>query len=415
MLVNGSWIADPLRRRRALTVISGALILAALAADYLAGLPALGAGLMVAAALLAGSDIAARAWSALRSRHIGIELLVTIAAVGAIAIGEFWEAAAVTFLFLLGAYLEARTLQKTRRALQDLLELAPLTAMVLRDGRQVEVAAHEVLVGEMVLVKPGAKLLVDGEVVDGRAAVDESAITGEPMPVEKRVGDQVFAGTVSQDGLLRVRAAGVGADTTLARIVRRVEEAQEAQAPTQRLIERFARWYTPAIIGLSVAAFLITRDIELALTLLVIGCPGALVLATPVAVVAGIGRAARRGILIKGGAFLERAGAISAVALDKTGTLTIGKPQLTDVIALQPALAPAGMLDDDPDPDAAPVARWPEAEREVLRWAAIAEFGSEHPLARPILAEAAALGDIPHASAFEAYPGRGIRQRMKDT
>jgi Cd2+/Zn2+-exporting ATPase len=408
MLFNTSWITDPLRRRQALTATSGALILAALAADYLAGLPALGDGLMVAAALLAGSDIATRAWSALRSRHIGIELLVTIAAVGAIAIGEFWEAAAVTFLFMLGAYLETRTLQKTRRALQDLLEQAPLTAIVLRDGRQVAVAAHEVLVGETVLVKPGAKLPVDGEVVDGRAAVDESAITGEPMPVEKQVGAQVFAGTVSQDGLLRVRAAGVGADTTLARIVRRVEEAQEAQAPTQRFIERFARWYTPAIIGLGALAFLITRDIERALTLLVIGCPGALVLATPVAVVAGIGRAARRGILIKGGAFLERAGAISAVALDMTGTLTIGKPQLTDVIALQPALAPAGMLDDDREPAVTPAARWSEAEREVLRWAAIAEFGSEHPLARPILAAAAALGDIPHASTFDPYPGRGV-------
>jgi Cd2+/Zn2+-exporting ATPase len=409
MLFNTSWIVDPFRRRKALTAASGALILAALAAGQLAGPPALGAGLMVAAALLAGSDIAARAWSALRSRHIGIELLVTIAAMGAIAIGEFWEAAAVTFLFLLGAYLEARTLAKTRRALQDLLDQAPLTAIVLRDGRQVEVAAHEVLVGEMVLVKPGAKLPVDGEVVDGRAAVDESAITGESIPAEKRVGDQVFAGTVSQDGLLRVRAAGVGADTTLARIVRRVEEAQEAQAPTQRFIERFARWYTPAIIGLSAAAFLLTRDIELALTLLVIGCPGALVLATPVAIVAGIGRAARRGILIKGGVFLERAGAISAVALDKTGTLTTGKPQLTDVIALQPAPAPAGMLGGDAGPAAAPSACWTEAEREVLRWAAIAEFGSEHPLARPILAEAAALDNVPHVDTFDPYPGRGVR------
>src|SRR5690242_1700915 len=164
MLFNTSWVVDPLRRQ-VLTAASGALILAALAAGYLAGLPALGGGLMLAAALLAGSDIAARAWGALRSRHIGIELLVTIAALGAIAIGEFWEAAAVTFLFLLGAYLETRTLQKTRRALQDLLDQAPLTAIVLRDGRQIEVAAHEVLVGETVLVKPGAKLPVDGEVV----------------------------------------------------------------------------------------------------------------------------------------------------------------------------------------------------------------------------------------------------------
>jgi Zn2+/Cd2+-exporting ATPase len=290
---------------------------------------------------LAGSDIALRAWHALRNRQISIELLVTIATAGALAIGEAWEGAAVTFLFMLGAYLEARTLNRTRRALQALLDLAPMTAIVLRDGRQVEVLPQAVLPGETVLVKPGAKVPIDGSVIDGRAAVDESAITGESMPVEKTAGDSMFAGTISQNGLLRVEATGVGSDTTLARIVQRVEEAQEAQAPTQRFIERFARWYTPAIIALSGLALVVTRDVELALTLLVIGCPGAPVIATPVAVVAGIGRAARRGILIKGGAYLERAGSISAVALDKMGTVTRGKPQLTNVVALQPALVPA--------------------------------------------------------------------------
>jgi Cd2+/Zn2+-exporting ATPase len=175
---------------------------------------------------------------------------------------------------------------------------------------------------------------VDGEVTDGRSAVDESAITGEPMPEEKVAGSKVFAGTVNQNGLLRVRATGVGADTTLARIIRRVEEAQDEKAPTQRFIERFAKWYTPFIIVLSLAAYLLSRDIELALTLLVIGCPGALVISTPVSVVAGIGRAAKSGILIKGGEYLENAGKISALALDKTGTLTQGKPRLTDVIPL---------------------------------------------------------------------------------
>ena len=340
---------------------------------------------MITAAVIAGWDIAVRAISSLRNRHISIELLVTIATVGALVIGEYWEAAAVTFLFILGAYLEARTISQTREVLQGLLDLVPTTAIVMREGRQVEVLPHEVLIGEAVLIKPGTKIAVDGEVVDGRSAVDESAITGEPMPEQKTAGTQVYAGTVNQDGLLKVNATGVGADTTLARIIRRVEEAQEEKAPTQRFIERFSKWYTPFIIGLSVVAYFVTRDIELALTLLVIGCPGALVISTPVSVVAGIGRAAKSGILIKGGEYLENAGKISALALDKTGTLTQGKPELTDVIALN---------GDDRD--------------QILRWAAIAEAGSEHPLARAIMKAAEELGEITPAEKFDTCTGRGV-------
>lgn len=290
-----TWWQSPKQRRQLLTAISGLLILLALVGKYLLNQTNWHNGLMAAAALTAGSDIALRAWHSLRQRHISIELLVTIATVGALVIGEYWEAAAVTFLFLFGAYLEARTLGQTRRILQGLLELAPTTAIVLRDGRQTEVMPHEVLPGEMVLVKPGTKIPVDGEVVDGRSAVDESAITGESIPAEKVSGTAVYAGTVNQAGLLKVKAIGIGADTTLARIIRRVEEAQEEKAPTQRFIERFARWYTPFIILLSGAAYLVTRDLDLALTLLVIGCPGALVISTPVSIVAGIGRAAKRG------------------------------------------------------------------------------------------------------------------------
>jgi len=408
-----SWFNNPMKRRQLLTIVSGILILAALGVDYLAGLTGLRSGLMIAAALVAGYDIARRAWQALLNRHISIELLVTIATIGALIIGEYWEAAAVTFLFMLGAYLEARTLDRTRQTLQSLLNLAPTTAIVLRDGRQVELMPHDVEPGETVLVKPGAKIAVDGEVVDGRSAVDESAITGESMPVEKSAGTQVYAGTVNQDGLLHVRATGIGADTTLARIIRRVEEAQEEKAPTQRFIERFARWYTPAIIGLSVVAFLVTWEIELALTLLVIGCPGALVISTPVSVVAGIGRAAKQGILIKGGEYLENAGKITALALDKTGTLTQGKPRLTDIIALQLVPVPVGGPEDAASvvvsangktPD-----RWTAAQQEVLRWAAIAEAGSEHPLARPILAEAETLDHIPYEAQFDTCTGRGVR------
>jgi len=399
-------LRSPRQRTQAETILSGLLIAAGLAARHLLGLDGLHNGLMTAAALVAGADIAARAVTALRNRHISIELLVTVATLGALLIGEVWEAAAVTFLFVLGANLEARTLAQTRKVLGDLLDLAPVTALVLRGGQQLEVAPDEVQTGEIVLLKPGARVPVDGEVVAGASAVDESMITGEPIPEEKTVGAQVFAGTLNLEGLLQVRTTGSGADTTLARIIARVEEAQDEKAPTQRFIERFAAWYTPAIMLLSLAAYLISGNIELALTLLVIGCPGALVISTPVSVIAGIGQAARRGILIKGGEYLENAGRITALALDKTGTLTYGKPVVSDVVAAQPELAiGAGIA---PRADAP---RWSAEEQELLWWAGIAESGSEHPLARAITREAARLGDLPVPEQFETVTGQGVRAR----
>ena len=401
-----SSLHDPRTRAQMVTIISGALIVAGLAARYLFSSLGWHNALMSSAAVVAGVGIAVRAWNSLRNKHISIELLVTIATVGALAMGEVWEAAAVTFLFVFGAYLEARTLSKTRQVLGELIDLAPVTAIVLRDGVQVEVAPHEVQLGETVLIKPGVRVPVDGEVLAGASAVDESSITGEPMPEEKTLGDRVFAGTVNLDGLLQLRATGVGADTTLARIIARVEEAQEQKAPTQRFIEKFSQWYTPTIILLSVGAFIISRDIELALTLLVIGCPGALVISTPVSIIAGIGSAARRGILIKGGEYLENAGKISAVALDKTGTLTHGKPRLTDIVVLQPALVLAGFADQGLDVS---TSRWNAQQSELLRWAGMAESGSEHPLARAIYQEALKLGEIPMADEFEMLAGKGVR------
>jgi Cd2+/Zn2+-exporting ATPase len=381
--VHGTWFVP---------AASAAALLPAVVAEYLAGARAVGAALMLMAALIAGVPIAARAMLALRARTIGIELLVTVAATGAVAIGEWWEAAAVTFLFALGHALELATLGRTRRALAELLELAPSTAVVVRDGAQVEVAAGDVLVGETVLVKNGAKVPVDGVVVQGRTVLDESSVTGESMPVDKVEGDRVHAGTVSRGGFAHVRATGVGADTTLARVIHRVEEAQEAKVPAQRLIERFSRWYTPGVALLALAAGLIAGDVELALTLLVIGCPGALVIAMPVSVVAGVGRAARLGVLVKGGEGLERTARVSAVALDKTGTLTSGRPRLTDVRPV------AGITDE-----------------ELLRWAAAAEAGSEHPLARAVLEAARSIG-LPEPQVpgmVVPHPGGGVEVRVE--
>jgi len=344
--------------------------------------------LMLAAAFVAGHGIVVKALRALTARVIGIDLLVSVAAIGAILIGNFWEAAAVTFLFSIGHALEAATLNKTRSALAELVAVAPDTAVVMRDGQQQEVPANQVRMGEIVLVKNGAKVPVDGQVVSGTGAIDEASITGESIPVEKSKSDQVFAGTVSRGGFLQVLATGIGADTTLARIIHRVEEAQDAKARTQSFIDRFSRWYTPAVMVLALVAGLATGDIVLALTLLVIACPGALVISIPVAIVAGIGRAARNGILIKGGEFLETSAMISVVAVDKTGTLTEGRPQLTDVVVLQPSMDRA----------------------DVLRWAAAAEAGSEHPLARPILDTAHEEGVGPKGvpGTVTPVPGKGI-------
>ncbi len=343
---------------------------------------------MLAAAVVAAYGIVMKAVRALLVKFISIDLLVSIAAIGATLIGNFWEAAAVTFLFAIGHALEAGTMNKTRAALAELVAVAPDVAVVLRDGDQVEVAANQVRMGEIVLVKNGAKVPVDGQVVSGTGAIDEASITGESIPVEKTKSDHVFAGTISRGGFLQVLATGIGSDTTLARIIHRVEEAQDAKAKTQAFIDRFSKWYTPAVMLLALAAGLISGDVVLGLTLLVIGCPGALVISIPVAIVAGIGRSARNGILIKGGEYLETSAKISAVAVDKTGTLTEGRPALTDIVVLDP-----------------------ESDRgEILRWAAAAEAGSEHPLARPILETARDEGVAPKGIPGSVTPvvGKGI-------
>ncbi len=381
--INGRW---------AISALSGALILASLAASKGFGATVAANLLMVAAAIVAGTPIVRNAIRALSVRNISIDLLVSIAAIGAIIIGEYWEAAAVTFLFAIGHALESATLNKTRAALAELIAVAPDTAVVMRHGEQVEIPAGSVAMGEVVLVKNGAKVPVDGEVIAGTGALDEASITGESIPVEKAKGDHVFAGTISRGGFLQVLATGVGADTTLARIIHRVEDAQDAKARTQKFIDRFSAWYTPGVVVLALLAGLISGSVVLGLTLLVVACPGALVISIPVSIVAGIGRSARDGILIKGGEFLETAAKIDVVAVDKTGTLTRGRPQLTDVVALAPGVD----------------------EQQVLAWAARAEAGSEHPLARPILeaAEKAGIAASELPEHIEPVAGKGITARV---
>ena len=381
------------RRRWGVVAAAGGLLALGLVLREFAA-PA-GVALLAAATVVAGGPIAARAVRDLTVPRVGIEALVTIAAIGAMAIGEWWEAAAVTWLFALGAALEAHTMGRTRRALASLLDLVPETATVVRDGEEVRVAPSEVVEGDEVRIRPGDRVPVDGVVVSGHAAVDEQTVTGESMPVERTVGDRVFAGTTAGGGVLHVRAEHVGADTALGRIIHRVEQAQEDKVPAQRFLERFARWYTPGVVGLAATVGLATGDVHLALTLLVIACPGALVISIPIAVVAGVGRGARRAILVKGGEHLEQAARVTAVAFDKTGTLTEGRPR---VAALEPLAAGVG-------------------RRDVLAWAAAAEADSEHPLAAPLREQAAAEGlDVPATTdGFIAQPGAGVQATVGGT
>jgi Cd2+/Zn2+-exporting ATPase len=361
--MNGQTITRYYRNHRKATVTatSGLLYGGGWSLGYLTSFDAASAAVLVLATVVGGYDIAKTAYHEVTNRTLGIKTLVTLAAVGAVVIGEYWEAAAVVFLFSLGSYLEGRTMRKTRTALQELLEMTPDTATVRRDGELREVPAREVEEGEVVVVKPGGKVPVDGTVVDGESAVNQAPVTGESAPVHKADGDEVYAGTVNQEGALEIRTTGAGSDTTLERIIRRVEEAQEAQSPTESLIDRFAKYYTPAVIVLAIGAYAVTQNAILSLTLLVIGCPGALVIGPPVSIVSAIGNAARSGVLMKGGEHLERAGKIDLVAFDKTGTLTEGETAVADVEGF-------GVADD-----------------EVLALAATAEKKSEHHLADAIV------------------------------
>ena len=342
--------------------------------------------LMLAATVIAGAPIFKKAIGALRYRIIGIDALVTIAVAGAVIIGEYWEAAAVTFLFMLGDYLESRTIDKTRSSIKALLDLVPDITRVRRNGAEVEVAPEEVAPGDLVVVKPGEKISVDGIVAEGSAYINQAAITGEPIPVSRSAGEAVFSGTIIESGYLIINAEKVGDDTTFARILQMVEEAQDKKAKTQKFLEKFSRYYTPAVILLAIVVYLVTWDIVLALTLLVIACPGALVISAPVSIVAGIGNGAKHGVLVKGGDVMEKLGTVKVVAFDKTGTLTIGKPSVTRIQAY-------GMDD-----------------RDLLRIAAIGESYSEHPLGKAIIAKATEeLGDIPGVPEnVEIIAGQGI-------
>ncbi|KEF37758.1 copper/silver-translocating P-type ATPase [Schinkia azotoformans MEV2011] len=374
------------RKNRATIVLLSGILLAVSFIFNFANLTLLKNAALITATIIAGYPIVVKAWQALRMKAFSIELLVTIAVIGALFIGEYVESGAVTFLFLFGAYLEARSLEKTRSSLKSLMDMAPLEATVIRGGKTVVIPADEVEVGDRVLIQSGEKIAIDGTVIIGQAFVNEAAITGESVPARKQIDDTVFSGTIIDNGYIEVMAEKVGEDTTFSKIIELVEEAQESKAKTQKFLEKFASFYTPAILLLSVIVYIFTKDIELTLTFLVIACPGALVISAPVSIVAGIGNGAVKGILIKGGDVMEKLAKIDVFVFDKTGTLTKGQPEVT-------AIQTYGMN-----------------EITFLTMVAEAEIISEHHLGQTIVKEAHKRG-LPlvyKPTHFEVVKGNGI-------
>lgn len=386
-----AWWAEA---RTIATAVSGVLVAVAFCLNLL-GLEAVAVNCFYAAAAVIGGYHAAKSGLyGLKAFAFDMNLLMTVAIVGAAAIGQWSEGAVVAFLFSLGNTLQTYTMDKTRRSLRALMELAPVEALVRRGGQEVKLPVGEVAVGEVIIVKPAERIALDGEVVSGISAVNEAAITGESIPVDKESGSQVYAGTVNGQGVLEIAVTRRSSDSTLARIMHLVEEAQEQRAPSQQFVDKFAKYYTPAVLLVAAGVVLLppllmgqpfAHWFYQGLVLLVISCPCALVISTPVSIVAAIGNASHRGVLIKGGAYLEKLGAIRSIAFDKTGTLTTGRPVVTDIVPV------AGLSGE-----------------ELLLTAAAVERWSEHPLAKAVNAKAAGL-ELPAVTAFEALTGRGAK------
>lgn len=382
-------------RKLMLTAASGLFLLTGFAVSQLMVVQEKAIMVLFLMAMLSGGLITAKnAFYSIKSFSLDMNVLMTLAVVGATAIGEWAEGATVVFLFALGNTLQAYSMDKTRHSIRALMELSPRQALVRRGNLEVILPVDEIAIGNTVIVKPGERIAMDGRVTKGISMVNQASITGESIPVEKSPGTEVFAGTINESGALEFEVTKLVHDTTLAKIVNLVEEAQAQRAPSQQFVEVFARYYTPLVIAAAVAITVVPSLamglpfkpwLERALILLVIACPCALVISTPVAIVSAIGSAARRGVLIKGGAYLEKAGALQVVAFDKTGTLTEGRPTVTDVI---------------------PMSGY--AEKEVLVIAAALEYRSQHPLARAILFQVGQKEiTLPESVAFQSITGKG--------
>ena len=351
-----------LNKKKPITLLGGILIVLAFFSEFVLGNVDVTHWALIIASVIGVVPIAIQAYQALKVRVVSIDVLVTIAVFGAFLISEFEEAAIVTFLFLFGAYLEQRTLNKTRSAIKELTEMAPESALkLMENGEFLEVEIDEVDVKDILLVKTGAKVPVDGTVLSGEGYINEASITGESFPVGKSKGSQVYAGTILENGTIQILSDRVGEDTTFGRIIEMVEEAQDSKSEAERFIDKFSKYYTPAVLVLALIVWLFSRDVELAITIMVLGCPGALVIGVPVSNVAGIGNGARHGVLLKGSEVIHDFSRVDTIAFDKTGTLTMGNPKVADI------------------------ENYTDNVQEVFGYLASVEKESDHPLAKAIL------------------------------
>ena len=353
-----------LRKKNIITLIGGILIAIAFFSKWTIGNIEVFTWSLIMASILGAAPIVIQAYQALRVKVVSIDVLVTIAVIGAFLIHNYEESAIVTFLFLFGAYLEQRTLNQTRSAIKELTEMAPDSALKQMENGEFElVEVDEVDEGDILLVKTGAKVPVDGTVISGEGSVNEASITGESLPVAKEKGSKVYAGTILDNGTIQIVADRVGEDTTFGKIIELVEEAQDSKSEAERFIDRFSKYYTPAVLVLGFIVWLFSRNIELAITILVLGCPGALVIGVPVSNVAGIGNGARNGVLLKGSEVINDFSKLDTMVFDKTGTLTLGNPSVAEKVYY------GNNID------------------EALSYLASVERESDHPLAKAVLEE----------------------------
>lgn len=385
-------------REAAITALSGVLLISGGICNALSD-KLIGNIFYIAAMLICGYPTLRSGILALRAKRMNTNLLMGVAGVGAAILGDYLEGALVLFLYSLGEALEDFTVEKTRKSIRSLADIFPAEAKIRRNGQEFNVPLDRIHVGDIMIVRPGERIAMDGKVISGISSLDQSPITGESIPVSKGVGDEIYAGSINQRGTLEVKVTRDSRDNAIARIINLVEKAQAQKAPTQRYTEKFGDYYTPAVISLAVLVAAVPpiffgvnphTSIYRALTLLVISCPCALVLSAPIAIISAISHAAKRGVLIKGGAYLEEMAKISVMAFDKTGTLTRGKPHVTDIITVNGA-----------------------TEEEVLSAAAALEARSEHPLASAILREAAEKNigyETPQD--FISLPGRGVQGKL---
>lgn len=346
--------------------------------------------LLLASILVNGFPIIINAVKGVIHRQVNVDELVSIALIACVINGNFLEGAIVSAIMVLGTLVEEAVSDSARHAIQKLMEITPETAVIERQGKEMTVPVKEIEKGDVLVVRAGQVIAVDGDVIQGMAAVDESSITGEPIPGKKEEKDKVFAGTICVDGFLRIQAQKVGQDSTLGKIIQLVNAAEQSKTRSSKLVDQYAAWFTPVILAAALITYFMTQDLTRAITVLIVGCPCSFLLAGPVSTVAAIGRAAKKGILVKGGQYLENIAQATLFCFDKTGTITLGTPRVAEIIS-------TGTLD----------------RKQILGRAAAVERKSLHPLALAIVEKAEALGcSIGEANQIQSQPGKGISGRV---